>query len=88
MLALLVVLHAEVMCRFSAFAPGTSEVEVAVLVFLYLLAHNLPPTAHVHAYFWSLIVSFILLLEETFVQVRALQQRAPSPSLSHERPHF
>lgn len=88
MLALLVVLRAEVTCRFPAFAPSTSEVEVAVLVFLYLLAHNLPPTTQVHGYFWSLIVSFILLLEETFVrcehcrkgsQVQACLMKGPIP---------
>ena len=69
MLALLVVPCAEVTCRFPAFAPGTSEVEVAVWAFLYLLVHNLPPTAHAHSHFWAFIVSFILLLEKTFVQM-------------------
>lgn len=36
--------HAQIPC----FCSGTSEVEVAVLAFLYLLVHNLPPTAHAH----------------------------------------
>ena len=37
---------------------------------------------HTHTYFLCL-----LLLEETFVQVQALQQRAPGPSLFQLRPH-
>ena len=67
-LALLVVPCAEVTRRFPAFAPGSSEVEVAVWAFLYLLVHNLPPAIHAHSHFLSFIVSFILLPEETFVQ--------------------
>ena len=51
-----------------------------LLVFLYLV-HNLPQL-HMHAgsfFFSPLEFLCILLLEETFVQVQALQQRRPGP---------
>ena len=62
-----------------AFAPGSSEVAVGFLVFLYLLVHNLPPLCMHAAIFSPLWFLCILLLEEMFVPVQALQQRGPGP---------
>ena len=63
------------------------------LVFLHLwgffglfvsFIQNLPPTAHHTVIFSPIMFLCILLLEETFVQVQALQQRVPGPSLSQK----
>lgn len=62
------------------FAPNTSKVAVDYFG-LFVSCSQFAPTAHMCSYFQSLIVSLILLLEETFVQVQALQQRVPGPSL-------
>ena len=52
------------------------------LAFLYLMAHNLPQL-WVYAILFSLLQFLcILLLKEMFVQVQALQSRAPGLSLS------
>ena len=57
---------------------------VGLLVFLYLVVHNLPQL-HMHSDtfspLWFLCID-ILLLEEMFVHVQALQQRLLGPSLS------
>lgn len=58
-----------------AFAQDTSEVEVGFLVFLHLI-HNLPQLC-MHAAIFNLLVSYILLLKEMFVQVQATQQKSP-----------
>ena len=58
---------------------------VGFLVSLYLVAHNLPQL-HMHEVIFSPLECLrILLLEETFVQGQALQQRDPGsgPSLPH-----
>ena len=56
--------------------------QLVVLVILYLV--YILPQLHRYAVIFSpLEFLCILLLEETFVQVQALQQRAPGPSLSH-----
>lgn len=83
-----------VVCRGEAQYPGqyppfslvSSEAVVGFfLVFLYVVVHNLPPTTHAHSYFFSLLqIPCILLLQEMFVQVQALQlllQIFPGPSL-------
>ena len=62
-----------------AFAPSSSEVAVGFLVFLYLVVHNLPQLDMHTVIFSPLWFLCILLLEETFVQVQALQQRVPGP---------
>ena len=49
---------------------------VGFLVSLYLLAHNLPQLP-MYAVIFSPLYFLILLLEETFVQVEALQQKGP-----------
>ena len=62
-----------------AFAPGSSEVAVGFLVFLYLVVHYLPQLHMPTVIFSPLSFLCILLLKETFVQVQALQQRVPGP---------
>ena len=52
------------------------------LVFLYLV-HNLPQLCMHAVIFSPLQFLCILLLKERFVQVQALQQKVPGPSLSH-----
>ena len=56
------------------------------LVFLYLVVHNLPNCACTHMQLFLVSYSFlcVLLISETFVQVQALQQMVPGPSLSHK----
>ena len=61
-----------------AFAPSSSEVAVGVLDFLYLV-HNLPQLDMHTVIFSPLWFLCILLLDETFVQVQALQPRVPGP---------
>ena len=62
-------------------APSSSEVAVGFLVFLYLV-HNLQ-RFHRYAIILSLLQFLrILLLEETFAQAQALQQRVPGAGLS------
>lgn len=69
--------------EYPAFASDSSEVSVGFLVcvsrpeFAQLLTHA--------AGFSSLQSLCALLLEETFVQGQALQQRVPGPSLTHYR---
>lgn len=63
------------------FAPDTSKVAVECFG-LFVSCSPFAPAAHTCSYFQSFAVSLILLLEETFVQGQALQQRAPGPSLS------
>ena len=61
------------------FAPGSSEVAVGFLVFLYLVVHNLPQV-HMHTVVFSpLWFLCVLLLQERCVRAPALQQRVPSP---------
>ena len=48
---------------------------------LYLLVQNFP-RLHVHTIFSSIPFLRILLLEESCVQVQALQQRVPGPRLA------
>lgn len=63
----------------SAFVPSSSEMAVGFLVFLYLLVHNLPQLC-MHAVIFSVLEFLCLvLLEEMFVWIRALQGRVPSP---------
>ena len=66
--------------RFPPCAPGSSSwlLEVGFLVFLYLV-HKLPREA-VHAVIFSPLLLPILLLEERFVQIQALQRRVPGPT--------
>ena len=61
-----------------AFAPGSSEMAVGFLVFLYLV-HNLPQLCMHAVIFSPLWFLCILLLEKVFVWVQALQQRVPDP---------
>ena len=66
-----------------SFAPGSLDVTVGFLVFLYLV-HNLPQL-HMHIVIYSsLQFLYILLLKEMFVQMTELQQRVPGPSLSQK----
>ena len=60
--------------------PDTSEVAVEYFG-LFVSCSQFAPTAHMCSYFQSLIVSLTLLLEEMFVQMPALQQKVPGPSL-------
>ena len=80
----LVVPRAGIMRRSCVVAPRTSEAVVGFLVFFYLVAHNLPQLL-MYAVIFSPLYVLILLLEETFVQGQALQQRDPGsgPSLPH-----
>ena len=64
------------------FAPGSSEVAVGYLVSLYLVVQNLPQLhmcmAQLHmrtVIFSPLKFLYILLMEEMFFQVQALQQK-------------
>ena len=66
-----------VVCRghaqYPALLPALQEWRLGFLVSLYLVVQNLPPK----------FLCILELEEETFVQVQALQQRVPGPSLSH-----
>ena len=67
--------------QYPAFAPGTSEVAAGFWSFLYLV-NNLPQLLMQAVVFSPLQFLCSLLLEETFVQVQALQLRVPGLSLS------
>ena len=70
------------LCTIPCFCSSTSEAAVGFLAFLYLMVHNLPQL-WVYAIIFSLLQFLcILLLKEMFVQVQALQSRAPGLSLS------
>ena len=60
----------------SAFAPGSSEMAVTFLRFFCLSSIFVPAVQSVFSPRWFLCIS---LLEETWVQVHALQQRVPGP---------
>ena len=75
--------------QYPVFAPGSSEVAVGYLVSVYLVVQNLPQlhmcTAQLHVrtvIFSPLKFLYILLMEEMFFQVQALQQKVWSLSLS------
>ena len=61
--------------RHPVFAPGSSEVVVGFLVFLYLVVYSLPQLCMRTVIFSPLEFLCILTLVEIFVQVQALQQR-------------
>ena len=79
--------------QYPAFAPDTQFLLPALqkwqlgflfLAFLYLIVRNLPRLGLHAVIFPPLQFLYDLLLEETFVQVQALQQRVPGPSLSQK----
>ena len=61
------------------FCSHSSEVAAGFLISLYLLVHNLPQLC-MHAVIFSVLEFLCLvLLEEMFVWIRALQGRVPGP---------
>ena len=67
------------------FCSHSSEVAAGFLISLYLLVHNLPQLC-MHAVIFSVLEFLCLvLLEEMFIWIRALQGRVPvlDPSLFH-----
>ena len=74
-------------CFFSqppAFAPSSSEVALGLFWFLFILLSRIcPDWACTQLFLVPYKFLCILLLEEMFVQVQALQQKVPGPSLSH-----
>ena len=75
----LVVLYAGATCSTLPWLPALQKLQLGFFVFLYLLVHNLPQL-HIHAVIFSpLEFLCIVLLEETYAQVQALQQRVPRP---------
>ena len=67
-----------------AFALHTSEAAVGFLVFFHVIGRNLPQLRMLVPY----LCVCLLLLKEMFVQVQALQQRVPGPSLSQGGRHL
>lgn len=68
-----------------AFAPTAQKGQLGFLVFLYLFVHNWPQLRMHRSYFpHGFFLYFVSPEDETFVQVRALQQKAqaPGPRLS------
>ena len=61
--------------------PALQKWQLVILLSLYLLVQNLPQL-HMHTVVFSPM--WILLFEERYVQVRALHQTIPGPSLSHQ----
>ena len=80
-----------VVCRgqaqYSAFVTRSSEVTTGIFGLFYLIVQNLLQL-HMHAVIFSFLYFLcILLLEENFVQVQALQQMVPDLSLSQSVLH-
>ena len=74
--------------QYPAFAPSSSKVVVEQFG-LFVSFVQTSPLLHMQAVIFSpMHFLCILLLEETFVQVQALQPRVPSPSLSSLPPPF
>lgn len=63
--------------QYPTFAPGIPEVEIGFGLFVAYFSYFAPSTVHVCSYFSPL--QFLCILQETFVEVQALQQRAPGP---------
>ena len=67
---------------FSAFVPGSSKVSVGFPGLFVSFAQNLLQLCMHRVIFSPMLFLCILLLEERCVQMQALQQRVPGPSLS------